>query len=180
MPSSNKKSSEYYRRESEKEWERVKSGYQQRQEQRQRGDAERMIESMMGGGGRMGDYSGGFSAENIPGVSMGHRGPEGTGLAGMSGAPQRQGRQNAEYYPLGMIPTASNMEHASQFGKKYSYSDTPDMADMVRAPWRPETWDPNSDYINQSGGANKQWGRMRGDMRGARGRQLIDRARGRL
>lgn len=142
------------------------------------------------GGGNFGigpGYGGGvsdrgFSAQNIPGASMGHRGPDGTGLAGMRGAPQRQGRQTAEYYPMGMIPTASNMEHVSQFGKTYNYSDTPSMADMARAPWRPETWDPNSDYINQTGGAspNAKWGQMRGGGgRDARSRYLIDRARGR-
>ena len=79
-----------------------------------------------------------------------------------------------------MIPTASNMNHVSQFGKTYNYSGTPSMADMAQAPWRPETWDPNRDYINQSGGAspNTQWGRMRGSGSGDRARDLINWAKG--
>lgn len=127
--------------------------------------------------------AGGYGGDPRPGMSFGGGGQDfGANMGGAGGARGRQGRQTAEYYPMGMIPTASNMEHVSQFGKTYNYSDTPSMADMARAPWRPETWDPNSDYINQTGGAspNAKWGQMRGGGgRDARSRYLIDRARGR-
>ena len=54
--------SEYYRKKAEEEWERVKRGYEQRQEKRQGGDAGRIIESMMGGADR-GFYDGPISSE---------------------------------------------------------------------------------------------------------------------
>ena len=83
----------------------------------------------------------------------------GQDFGGMGGGSFRQGPQTAEYYPMGMIPTASNAEHTSQFANKYKYSGTPSLADMVRAPWRPETWDPNNDFIGQADVNGRRRGR---------------------
>ena len=111
-----------------------------------------------GGAGRLGTGYGpgrgerGFTgAPDVYGMNWGLRGPDGTGVAGMTGVAPKTGQHMAEYYPLGMIPTGSNMEHVSQFAKRYRYSDTPDMGKMIRAPWRPETWDPEYDMLPEGG-----------------------------
>jgi hypothetical protein len=94
------------------------------------------------------------------GPSVGHNfSGGGQDFAGMRGGPHREGPQTAEYYPMGMIPTASNAEHTSQFSNKYNYSGTPSLGDMVRAPWRPETWDPNIDFIGQNNVRGHRLGR---------------------
>jgi hypothetical protein len=109
------------------------------------GDAGAIVGQMMGGGG----YGGGvddrsFSEPYIEGMSHGHRGENGTGLAGMQGAPGKQGAGTRGYYRFGAIPTAWNNEVIKP--QYYEYSGTPDMAAMIRNPWDPTQWDPNRDF----------------------------------
>ena len=79
--------SEYYRKKAEAEWEKTQQGYQQRQDKRQQGEAERMLGAMMGGGGR--GFGDGPMLSNMGGSSYKTRG----------GAPQYH-----EEIPMGGTP----------------------------------------------------------------------------
>ena len=63
---------EYYRKKAEEEWEKTKQGYQQRQDKRQQGEAERMLDAMMGSADR--GFQDGPIMSNIPGSSYKTRG----------------------------------------------------------------------------------------------------------
>jgi len=93
---------------------------------------------------------GGFQAPRVRGMNWGHRGPDGTGLAGMGGVAGPQGPHTAAYYGMGAIPTAWNSEVVKP--KSYRYSGAPDMAKMIRKPWDPSSWDPELDYLPAGGG----------------------------
>jgi len=141
------------------------------------GDAGRIMSAMYGGQPRMGDAMDGFSTDNIPGVNMGLRGPDGTGLAGMEAGPQKQGPGTRGYYRFGAIPTAWNNEVIKP--EFYNYSDTPDLAAMIRNPWDPTQWDPNQDFTPGGRTQSEAYSNSMGGQRRGRGSERRSRLRGR-
>jgi len=139
------------------------------------GDEGRIMNAMYGGQPRMGDSMDGFSVDYIPGVNMGLRGPDGTGLAGMRGGEQMQGPGVRGYYRMGAIPTGSNSEVIKpQF---FDYSGTPDMASMIRNPWDPTQWDPNRDFVPGGRSQSEAYSVSRGGHRLGRGSERRSRMR---
>jgi len=115
------------------------------------------------------NYGGGYSQEpqQFWGQASGRlgsgagppRGGGGMDIAGMRGNPGPQGPAVHGYYSMGAIPTAWNNEVIKP--KYYHYSDTPDLAKMIRRPWDPGSWDPNFSYVPSSdspGGARGVYG----------------------